>query len=146
MPLIDCPNADVPVRMMVSENTKAYYEYWLATLHRNNCNIDGITSCRCYEGAVRLVKDRLACILRGMPDLTRYDEDRIWKLAFQFHAKHASTTPITPPWAVDQRLVCACFERAQVELIYQDNLKEHNDKIKSTIITAEDYWYEQRFE
>lgn len=103
-----------------SDNSTAYFQLWVKTLHQN-CK--GKVGCTCHVGAYDLTVRRLESIKRGMPDLSQRLESKIWDRAFDIH-KDSCVKPngyagsISPTWSdsIDYpKNVCNCFERAYEE-------------------------------
>ena len=127
----------------LSANCIQFGQVWQVTLHYNNCT--GGCNDRCKEGAAGLVKSRLECISRGMPDLDHDTEQNIWKTAFEIHRGHSDRGVITPTWSetwYEDR--CDCFEKA---------MERYNKSREQTVLLAaaikidpEELHYEPRYE
>lgn len=136
-----------------SDATIAYGILWQVTLHYNNCKVtcDG----KCSTGAAGLVKSRLECLVRGMPDLHPDIESEIWELAFLNHARFCENGPnksgsIKPTWSDPKNGldgVCNCFEIAKMRYNQQASKTTIVPIARNVVIGPEDVWYdEQRME
>lgn len=136
--------------MKLSPNTRAYYDYWKETLHKNNCHANQHCLKLCVDGARNLTLERLENIKRGMPDFSSEEENRIWMIAFELHEKHSGRGGvIAPSWGVDAHgnalpNRCDCFEKAIFRLA---EVKQIQAVEQAPVqVTEEDRWYEPRFE
>ena len=136
----------------LSANTIAYGQLWELTLHYNNCGT--VCDHKCESGARNLVRERLECIIRGMPDVHPDIDSEIWLIAFELHksetvhALSSSTMPdtITPTWSKENRtLVCNCYELATHQYNEQKKSKALEADVKIIPYDPEDRWYEPRY-
>lgn len=137
-----------------TENTIAYGTLWEVTLHYTNCKMRCTSGCA--FGAADLVKNRLECIKRGMPDLHPDVESAIWELAFLNHARFCELGmkdrpgAIRPTW-IDPKDglsgVCNCFEVAKMRYDQQASKTVIAKPVEKIVVGPEDIWYdEQRME
>ena len=138
-----------------SDNVIAFGTLWQVTIHYNNCREEGCTG-SCGIGASNLVKNRLECIKRGMPDLHPDVESEIWELAFLNHARFCGKGQtiqqgsIKPTWSDPKDGldgVCNCFEVAKMRYDQQASKTIVRPEPRVIVAKYEDVWYdEQRME
>jgi hypothetical protein len=143
----------LPARPFLSDNTVYYGILWQVTLHYNNCPV-GLCNGKCNSGAADLVKRRLECMARGMPDLHPDEESDIWEIAFNTHREfceegRTNQGSIKPLWSDPKDGLngrCNCFEVAKAQY---DLLKkvDTTHQVTPVFVREEDVWYdEQRME